>query len=818
MGFCYSAQVAAIPDQKLIMQQWKSNYSSSVRSSLVHKKVSDIDDDYTILYEEVLGKGGCGVVHAAEHVVTQVVYAIKICDKATNDLLRLEREILLLKDVDHTNIVRLFSVYKSDLNIHLVMELCSGGHLGHLINSREHTNYNNNKCLDEEWAKLLCRQLLSAVCHIHERGIAHRDIKLQNVLLETRPDRTTQIKLIDFGYGSRFIGCCPMKTHCGTPYTTAPEVFRKSYDERCDVWSVGVVLFIMLSGKRPFEKLVVPGNKAINEAGKAAMTTNILAGRYTMSQKHWGHLSDEPKKFVKTLLCPDYTKRVSSAQAMEIPWIKERTDRDKQRVQKSINLASFIGTDKMCEPYFLVSTTKWAINWNNAHNYSEQLSSQMSENYFATHGKDLNPDSISSVYSKKSDKTIQDAVGNIITNNSKEQWCIQRTGNMALAFGLADDQTRKMRDFFQSIDVDSSGSLSRKEFSDALVLLHPGNSLSVADTNLIFDKMDVNRDDQITFTEFLAATINPEVLDIEEVSQAFCLLDHDGDGFISMSELKKMYEYKLMKKEYSKKIVSNIVRSPKTAATPVLSRAGTGLTNFSNQNPSQYFNGDGDASESVGMSALAEKFENSHLTASSNFDANSQGQSQSQSQELIRFNTSTDLSGAEDGAPTLLEPDNEEMDLSLEEYLQQVLASCDINHDGQISYEEFIYAMTGIGDLLDFKNDTRTIDADADPDVDTIEECEGEEHGFCESKDAIHVSHKSFTSNSIGLANDEKDNSNSASLSAVKRRLLNITEVIHDHVNVSGAEDDAASEFSDLNSQKILILPSMKTEMHIVDV
>lgn len=84
------------------------------------------------------------------------------------------------------------------------------------------TKQQPHKNLDEEWAKRLCRQLVSAVVHIHGRGIVHRDIKLQNILMDNPNDQTSQVKLIDFGYGARFIGNLPMRTKCGTPYTTAP--------------------------------------------------------------------------------------------------------------------------------------------------------------------------------------------------------------------------------------------------------------------------------------------------------------------------------------------------------------------------------------------------------------------------------------------------------------------------------------------------------------------------------------------------------------------------------------------------------------------
>lgn len=116
---------------------------------------------------------------------------------------------------------------------------CTGGHLGELLHRQ------GRRCLNESWARTILLQLVSAVAHLHERGICHRDIKLQNILLENK-SRQAQIKLIDFGFGSRYIGALPMHTKCGTPYTTAPEVLRECYDERCDVWSVGVVAFIVL--------------------------------------------------------------------------------------------------------------------------------------------------------------------------------------------------------------------------------------------------------------------------------------------------------------------------------------------------------------------------------------------------------------------------------------------------------------------------------------------------------------------------------------------------------------------------------------------
>ena len=117
---------------------------------------------------------------------------------------------------------------------------------------------------------------MQAISHCHKLGICHRDIKLQNILLEHKGS-DAQIKIIDFGNGQRFRGQLPLRKIVGTTYTAAPEVFRECYDERCDVWSIGVVSYILLSGKRPFESLDIPKQP---KAKDSSLIANILMGRY----------------------------------------------------------------------------------------------------------------------------------------------------------------------------------------------------------------------------------------------------------------------------------------------------------------------------------------------------------------------------------------------------------------------------------------------------------------------------------------------------------------------------------------------------------
>lgn len=461
--------------------RWKSS-AVSLRGHLVRTYNIDIERDYYIDRDHELGKGGCGVVVVGEHKETRQQYAIKIVNKATAERGRLDRELKLMKDVDHANIVRLFSVYDVPGNMYFVMELCLGGHLGNLLSRQP------QKFIDEDWAKNLARQLLSAVAHIHSRGIAHRDIKLQNILIDSTNDRFAQLKLIDFGYGSRFIGALPMRTKCGTPYTTAPEVIRECYDERCDIWSCGVVLYIMLCGRRPFEALDIAG--PLSDAGKAAMITNILAGRFHFNHKPWQRVSKVGLALVKMLLHQDYRTRIRAYEALENAWFDDT---------KVVNTQT------------------------------------------------------SALISAKSFRAI---------NNIRRSSFItdmQRTGMIALVFGINARTAVDLRSVFQSFDRDGSGTISKEEFVSALKSLTP--ELTSEDIDRLFDIVDIDHSQTISYTEFLAATLDPREVDIEELSKAFKLLDEDGNGFITKDELRKVVKVMIEQTRSNDSIASPSQRS-----------------------------------------------------------------------------------------------------------------------------------------------------------------------------------------------------------------------------------------------------------------
>ena len=184
----------------------------------------------------VLGSGISGIVRLVKHRTTQVSYAVKCLDLALIDsdegLRQLKEEIYIMCQLDHPNIVRLEEVYESHSEIYLVQEVCKGGELFDRLDEQPDYHYTEAQC-----ARLV-KQMLSSVRYIHNKGIIHRDLKLENFLF-SELEAGSELKMIDFGLSKHFTFGEVHHEAVGTPYTVAPEVIRGSYDERCDVWAIG---------------------------------------------------------------------------------------------------------------------------------------------------------------------------------------------------------------------------------------------------------------------------------------------------------------------------------------------------------------------------------------------------------------------------------------------------------------------------------------------------------------------------------------------------------------------------------------------------
>ncbi|XP_041674660.1 serine/threonine-protein kinase MARK2-like isoform X2 [Drosophila eugracilis] len=195
---------------------------------------------------KTVGKGNFAKVKLAIHVPTDQEVAIKVIDKTklnTSAREKLYREVKIMKLLNHPNIVKLFQVIESERTLYLVMEYASGGELfDHLV---------KNGKMSEKDARVLFRQLVSAIQYCHGKSVVHRDLKAENLLL----DQKMNIKIADFGFSTTFDRDAQLETFCGSPPYAAPELFRgKKYTgPEVDSWSLGVVLFTLISGYLPFD-------------------------------------------------------------------------------------------------------------------------------------------------------------------------------------------------------------------------------------------------------------------------------------------------------------------------------------------------------------------------------------------------------------------------------------------------------------------------------------------------------------------------------------------------------------------------------------
>jgi len=264
-----------------------------------------VEDFYTIHKE--IGRGTFSIVKEATNKATGEKYALKFIDKKfvdSEDLVLLRREIDIMKKVSHKNVLSLKEIYETKDNITLVMELVSGGELFFKIVERG--------SYSEKDASALVRQILEGVKYLHDLGICHRDLKPENLLVATQNDVET-IKIADFGLSKVFAGGQQLETSCGTPDYAAPEVLlgEKAYDNSVDLWSVGVITYVLLCGYPPFYATSQP-----------ALFEKIIKANYNFPNPEWSVISDSAKDFIKNLLLLDPKKRLTAEECLEHPFLK----------------------------------------------------------------------------------------------------------------------------------------------------------------------------------------------------------------------------------------------------------------------------------------------------------------------------------------------------------------------------------------------------------------------------------------------------------------------------------------------------------------
>ena len=237
----------------------------------------------------------------------------------------LRREIEILREVEHPNIIKLKDVYEDRKYLHLVTELCSGGELFDRIVAKTKSSEGH---FSEHDAAEIVKSILEAIEYCHNvKHICHRDLKPENFLFETH-DEHSVIKIIDFGL-SRYESSDIMRTKVGTPYYVAPEVLSKAYDKSCDMWSIGVISYILLCGYPPFY-----GDN------NTEIFKSVRAGNFSYPSPEWDDISDKAKDFINSLLRKDPKSRLTSSGALEHPWFGDLGLIDKTTLPKIVHESS----------------------------------------------------------------------------------------------------------------------------------------------------------------------------------------------------------------------------------------------------------------------------------------------------------------------------------------------------------------------------------------------------------------------------------------------------------------------------------------------
>jgi calcium-dependent protein kinase len=389
-----------------------------------------------------IGAGQFGSVHVASpYSNLKQKFAIKSVPRESGEdyLRQLEKEFRIMREADHPNIIKFFETYQDQKYFHFVIEYCEGGELFKVLSKRGR--------LYEEDAIKVIKKLWSAIAHLHDKDICHRDLKPENILFKsTHPD--SEIKLIDFGLSTYARKGRTMKAMVGTPYYVAPEVLKGKYQKNCDMWSIGIIAYILLWGYPPF-------NGETNEE----IYKSIRRGKYSFPVSDWGNVSLSAIDFINKWLKTNPEERMTPLKALNHHWLT--SDNRKQLDLEVIERLKKFQAPRRLQSEFMLFLSNFV------------------------NSEDIN----------------------------------------------------KIKDTFEAIDVDYSGWISLEELKEALKGFENTERIEEIMKNIDFDK-----NGEINYSEFLAATIDRKHLESEEnMKRIFSHFDNKGEGVITTESLRKAF-------------------------------------------------------------------------------------------------------------------------------------------------------------------------------------------------------------------------------------------------------------------------------------
>mmetsp|Transcript_30567 Transcript_30567/g.97574 ORF Transcript_30567/g.97574 Transcript_30567/m.97574 type:complete len:549 (+) Transcript_30567:129-1775(+) len=446
------------------------------------RETEDLAEHYTL--GRVLGRGQFGVTKLATHRATGDQYACKSISKrkltCKDDIEDVRREVAIMYHLaGHPNIVTLKGAYEDKHSVHLVMELCAGGELFERIIKRGHYS--------ERQASYLIRVILRIVSHCHNLGVIHRDLKPENFLLST-PKEDAELKTTDFGLSVFFKPGQRFKDIVGSAYYVAPEVLRRNYSFEADIWSAGVILYILLCGVPPFW--------AETEQG---IFDAVLKGQIDFTSDPWPRISDAAKDTVRQMLVQDPTKRASAADMLVHPWVKEDGNAPDVPLDNAVlsRLQQFAAMNKIKKMALKVIAT----------NLSEEEITGLKQMFAA-----------------------------IDTDNSGTiTYEEMRTGLAKMGSELAEGEVKQL---MEAADVDGNGSIDYEEFLAAT--MHMSKLEKEENLWQAFQHFDTDGSGMITMDELEEALKEYGAVSQAELQALIKEVDKDGDGKIDYEEFSMM--------------------------------------------------------------------------------------------------------------------------------------------------------------------------------------------------------------------------------------------------------------------------------------
>eukprot|EP00798_Chlamydomonas_sp_ICE-L_P021962 gene21962-29013_t len=433
----------------------------AAKKELMKNQGKRFADFYTVI--KLIGHGAFAKVSTCTQNSTQEKYAVKSVNKNLEDPEKqrkgIIKEIAIMSMLeDHPNTVKLLEVYEDNDAYQLVMELCSGGELFDQIIAKD--------------AAAKMQSLLDFIAYAHSKDIIHRDLKPENILLSDKLPTAT-LKVIDFGTSDFCKSGQRLQQKFGTPYYVAPEVLKKDYNKQADIWSAGVIMYILLCGFPPFGGKTDAKVLQRVQAGESPKGIGFRCVIVTFEGREWEVVTEAAKDMISQMLVLDFSKRATANSLVQHRWFQ---------------LASTAPAAGLGDPWSQASASTdfcCPATW---------------------------PHTVSAIHA--------------IAGMSR----MKRLALMVLARTLTDNDVKRLRELFAAMDTNADGRIDSNDLHNALAKV--GAAIEESEMQALFHASDIDGSGQIDYEEFIAAMLDSDRVSRrhEACGKSFEELDKDGDG------------------------------------------------------------------------------------------------------------------------------------------------------------------------------------------------------------------------------------------------------------------------------------------------